>query len=90
MLLTVRDAKNFNFAACGHVNARESFYLLNSQPNNQLNSLSSLVKQNYYIHIDSQNILKPDGGNTVLEVNASLNATKLIAKIFESEIKNES
>ena len=30
MFLNVRDGKKFNFAATGHVNAREAFYLVNT------------------------------------------------------------
>jgi len=33
MYLNVRDGKKFNFAATGHVNAREAFYLVNTQAN---------------------------------------------------------
>jgi hypothetical protein len=43
MFLNVRDAKKFNFAASGHVNAREAFYLVNMQQSQSLNKQNSSV-----------------------------------------------
>lgn len=44
MFLNVRDAKKFNFASIGNVNAREAFYLLNTQPVSQVNNQCTVVK----------------------------------------------
>jgi len=75
MLFNTKDARKFFISNSGHVNARESFYILNNQSKN---------KQNYYIHINTSKITKSDGQNSILEVNASLNPSRMIAKIFES------
>ena len=90
MYLNVRDAKKFNFAAIGNVNAREAFYLLNTQPVSQVSNQCTVVKQNYYIHVDRLKIAQQDGQNSILEVNASLNPTKMIAKIFDSSNSDDS
>lgn len=73
MLINSNDAKKFNLQIGGHINIKDSFYMLN---------INSTNNQKYYLHIEKSKVNNKDGMNAVLEVNASLNPTKIRAKMF--------
>jgi hypothetical protein len=75
MLINSKDAKKFNLKIGGHINVRDAFYLLN---------MKDETKEKYFLHVDKGKVAHHDGMQTILEVNACLNPTKLNSKMFLS------
>ena len=75
MLINSKDAKRFNLQIGGHINIKDSFYLMNIQESTQ---------QKYFLHIDKTKAATRDGMESTLEVDAGLSQTKFNAKMFLS------
>jgi hypothetical protein len=78
MILNAVDAKKFNLKIGGHINTKDSFYLLNCCPD---------TKQKYYLNVDRNKVFCYDGYSKSIEVSASLKPNKFRTKMFMSYSK---
>ena len=62
---------NFNLQVGGQINLKEAFYILNSE-----------TSQMYYLFISTDTACGDDGTESVLDMNAGLEPTRLTAKLF--------
>lgn len=71
MLICSKEINTFNLKIGGHINLKESFFILNAE-----------CQQNYYFHINEQKVAGKLRTETVVEVNAGLQPTRFKAKLF--------